>query len=70
MEKSQTDSAREQRIRRQLKKEGLILQKSRTRSTNVDDYGQYRIIDSNNNIVAGERWDLTLDYLEKDLKGN
>lgn len=57
--------SRENKVRKQLQKQGFKLQKSRT---NKDIYhiGQYRILDLHNNtIVTGANYDLTIDDVEK-----
>lgn len=66
----------ENKVRRQLARQGYRLQKSRTDGTvrvngvyqgeNGNDRGGYRIIDTNTNmIVAGERFDLSLEDVER-----
>jgi hypothetical protein len=63
------DKARENRLRRLAKKQNLYLRKSRVRHTNVDDWGGYMILDPYQNVVvAGERFNLTLDDVENFLK--
>lgn len=73
---SKNTKVRENRVRRQLARQGLRLQKSRTdgivrvngiyQGLNVDDYGGYRIIDaSTNTIMGGERFDLSLEDAER-----
>lgn len=58
--------AREQRVRRKLKSEGLILRKSRVLHTHVDNYGGYMIINAyTNGIEAGLRYDMFLDDIER-----
>ena len=52
----------EAHLRRVLTNQGMILQKSHARTTmNINDHGGYRIIDMNNCIIAGEKFDLNLD---------
>jgi len=56
---------REDKVRRQLAKQGLTLRKSRVSTPSVDDQGGYRIIDAQfNRIEAGERFDMTLEEVE------
>jgi len=56
---------REDRVRRQLAKQGLALQKSRVSTLSADDQGGYRIVDTQlNRIEAGERFDMTLEEVE------
>ncbi len=57
--------SRENKVRKQLEKQGFKLQKRRT---NKDIYhiGQYRILDLHTNtIVTGANYDLTIDDVEK-----
>jgi hypothetical protein len=37
---------------------------------NIDDYGGYMVLNENNIIVDGERFDLTLDDLEEWVAGD
>lgn len=61
-----TEKSIENRLRRQLSKEGYMLRKSRTRNWNIDDYGEYMITDPYTNmIVAGSRFDLSLEDVER-----
>lgn len=56
---------REDRARRRLAREGYLLRKDRARSWNVDHQGGYMIVEADRNlIVAGERWNLTLEDVE------
>ena len=57
---------RERRLRRALEKQGYYLVKSRVRTWHENDFGMYMIADRHNNIcVAGERFDLSLDDVER-----
>jgi hypothetical protein len=61
-----SEASREQRARRRLKPFGYFLRKSRFRNPElVAYYGGYRIVSENNVVVAGERFDLTLDDVER-----
>ena len=67
-----SEAAREAWARRKLRKIGgyagigYALQKSRVRIGNCDDYGGYRIIDPYwNCIIAGEKFNLSLEDVEK-----
>lgn len=63
------ERSREQRIRRLLKKENLLLRKSRVRNWEVAAHqGGYQIINFNNVIVAGEGYGFSLDDIESWLK--
>jgi hypothetical protein len=74
---------KEVRARRALARRGLTVRKSRRARTggavyrsgvyqgqNIDDYGGYMIVDANGNyVVAGARFDLTLDDLKEYVVG-
>ena len=56
---------REDRVRRQLAKQGLALRKSRVFTPSADDHGGYMIVDAQfNRIEAGERFDMSLEEVE------
>ena len=56
---------RENKVRRQLAKQGLALRKSRASFLSADDQGGYRIIDIQlDRIEAGERYELSLEEVE------
>jgi hypothetical protein len=62
-----TEKARENRARRALARQGETIRKSRARKyvPNLNDHGGYMIIDaSRNSVIAGERFNLTLEDLE------
>lgn len=56
--------ARENKARKQLAKQGYSLKKSRARTYTADDYGGYMIL-QNGTIQAGERFNMTLEDIEK-----
>ena len=59
------EKVRENRLRRMAKRLGLVIQKSRVRTIHLDDIGEYMIIDLYGNyVVAGERFDCSLDDVE------
>ncbi len=61
-----TTSTRESRLRRSLAKHGMILRKSRSRTWTVDNHQGYMIVDADRNaVVAGGRFDLSLDDVEQ-----
>ena len=73
---SKNTKVRENQVRRQLARQGYRLQKSRSDGTvrvngvyqgeNMDDRGGYRIVDDNTEmIVAGEKFDLSLEDVER-----
>ena len=56
----------ENSCRRQATRLGLRLIKSRARLINIDDFGDYMLVDIENNaVVAGSRFDLELDEVKK-----
>lgn len=56
--------AREDKDRRQLAKQGYTLKKSRAQTYTADNQGGYMIV-QDGIIQAGERFDLTLEDVEK-----
>ena len=66
---SASERSREVRARRKARTQGLWLRKSRVRTTNVDNHGGYILVDVSNIVIAGFRWDLSLDEVEKFLEG-
>lgn len=60
-----TAEAREARVRRAARKEGERIKKDRARTYSLDHQGGYCIVNDNNWIVAGEKFNLTLDELEE-----
>jgi hypothetical protein len=62
--------SRESKLRSQARSKGFRLSRSKIRIATVDDSGVYRIVDAlMNTIAAGEKYDLTLDDVEKFLEG-
>ncbi len=60
-----TEKAREDRVRGRLRLQGHVLHKDRARNRSVDRQGGYMIVEASRNvIIAGERFDLTLDDVE------
>jgi len=55
---------REDKARRQLAKQGYTLKKSRAQTYTVDNQGGYMIL-QDGVIQAGERFDMTLEDVEK-----
>lgn len=61
--------ANERQIRRALSKAGYALRKSRIRNINADNLGGYMVVDATSNyVVAGARYDLTLEDVAEWLK--
>ena len=64
-----TDKTKESRLRRHLRKHGVRIVKSRIRNPNIDNYGQYLLVDSyTNTVIDGVKYDMTLDDIEDYLK--
>lgn len=59
-----TYKTRENFSRRWAKRLGLFLQKSRAKLPSIDNLGGYRLIDTNDTIIDGEKFDLDLDQVE------
>ncbi len=56
------EKTRENKLRRQAKRLGLAVTKSRVREFHVDDHGGYQIVDLYRNaLVRGKRYELDLD---------
>ena len=56
----------EAKLRRQLRKAGYLLKKSRVVNTHLNDRGGYMIVDMYKNlIVYGERFDLEIEDVEQ-----
>jgi hypothetical protein len=59
-----TDDRQEARVRRIARQHGYSIHKSR-RALSLDNFGGYMLIDVNTNaVVAGPRFDLSLDDIE------
>ena len=60
---------RENRVRRAAKRQGYIIRKSRSPYVfplNIDNHGGYMVINAfHNAIVAGIKYDMTLDDVEE-----
>jgi hypothetical protein len=59
---------RENRLRRQARRLGLDLRKSRARAVRADDAGMWRITDRRGRPRWGRRWELGLDEVESILR--
>ncbi len=56
------DKVRENRLRRQAKRLGFLLNRSRARMVHLHDQGMYRIVNpETNGVVRGENFEYTLD---------
>lgn len=54
----------EDKLRKKARRMGYTVEKSR-KSIGPDNLGAFMLIDSNNCVVGGERYDMTLDDVEK-----
>ena len=60
----QTEKAKEYRLRKRCMREGLAMRKSR-KDESVDNLGQYMLVTISDNIViAGERYEMSLSDIE------
>ena len=59
---------REEELNDMAKRLGLMLIKSRAKRRTPHDHRQYRIVDINNVVQAGENFDMSLNDVEKFLK--
>ena len=60
---------REERCRRALRQDGFVLLKSRDREARESQLGGYMIVDQNNCLFAGGRYELTLEDVERWVAG-
>jgi len=58
----------ENRLRRAARRQGLHLEKSRTRDPQALDYGRYWLLDDRNIVFFGHRHRATLDQIAKYLQ--
>jgi hypothetical protein len=64
-QQSAEDQNREARLRRAARQKGLALRKSRAKTPNIDNRGEYMVINAATNfVVCGDRFDMTLDEVE------
>lgn len=61
--------SREQRARRRLREQDCILKKSRVKNIHHDNMGGYMILNMDNTVVLGGRYELSLDAVESYLAG-
>lgn len=62
---SMNEQSREAKARRQLRKLGYQLKKSRVQRIHADNHGGYMITDQSDNVVTGSRYDLTREDVEQ-----
>jgi hypothetical protein len=58
----------EQRLRKRARRREFAIRKSRARNLHFDNQGLYVLVDYNNFVVLGERFDASLDEIEEYLK--
>jgi hypothetical protein len=58
-----TLSISESAVRARAKTRGYFLRRSRQRSTHGNNHGQFMLLDFNNRIIFGERFDATLERI-------
>ena len=63
------ENHKERYQRRRARKLGFLLRKSRVKTTHLDNQGGYLIMDFDDRIRAGEKFDLTLEDVTKFLDG-
>ena len=54
----------ESAVRRRAITRGFLLKKSRQRQLHLDNYGEYMLVDFNNWVMFGERYDATLEQID------
>ena len=59
---------REEQLNERAKRLNLVLIKSKAKKRSEDDHQQYRIVDISNVIQAGEKFDMSLEDVEKLLE--
>jgi hypothetical protein len=62
-----TEISLENKLRQKAKRQGLTLKKSRT-AQSLDNHGGFMIVDSNNNIVSGDKFDMAIEDIQKYLQ--
>lgn len=67
-EEDWASKARESRLRRKARRQGLRMVKSRSRDPRVFDYGRYRLVDPERNfLIAVHPLAFSLDEVETEL---
>lgn len=56
------------KLRREARKQGFVLRRSRWRAGMLDNHGWWQIINDRNCIEAGERFDMTEDDVARFLE--
>jgi len=66
---NQDQKVRENRLRRMAHRLGLEIRKSRVRTIQLHDWGDYSVLDrKSGEVVAGEKQDLSVDQVESVLR--
>ena len=58
------EASLEAKLRQKAKRQGFALKKSRA-AQSLDNQGGYMVVDGNNNIFAGEKFNLTAEDVKK-----
>jgi len=62
---------REDRARRKLSKQGIVVRKSRAQAVTANNFGDYMLVNARRNaIIAGARYELTLEDIERYASDN
>jgi len=65
----ENEKSLEMRVRREAKRRGYRVEKSRTRKLHINDMGLFQLIDANGNtVVDGVDYDLSLKDLSERIK--
>jgi hypothetical protein len=65
------DKAREHCLRQKAKRNGFVVSKSRERAhvPNLNNRGQYQLVNERNTVVLGDKYDASLEEIEEYLDG-
>jgi hypothetical protein len=63
-----SSNKREEELNSRARELGLLIIKSKAKKRTENDHQQYRIVDLNNTVLAGEYFDVSLDDVEKFLE--
>ena len=63
-----SSNKREEALNSRARELGLLIIKSKAKKRTENDHQQYRIVDLNNTVLAGEYFDVSLDDVEKFLE--
>ena len=63
-----SSNKREEELNSRARELGLLIIKSRAKKRTENDHQQYRIVDLNNTVLAGEYFDVSMDDVAKFLE--